>query len=229
MELVYITSLTMTATTIKILEDLTADQFEEIINLLLAAYVEDPCSQAMTGGDKSLEPLLFRAMLGAGALEGTIYVVARDEDDKILSVGMWFGPGTQMMNSEAQRAAGWDHFMRSVSEECRNWWLTTMQKDHRDVINSLLGDKYKDSWWANQIATHPDYQCQGHGSALIRTVFDRARTEKKIVALVTQTKENCDWYSSLGFKCILADSLPIAGSDSRLPRFIMKWDPEHDA
>ncbi|KAJ7585165.1 hypothetical protein C8J56DRAFT_950047, partial [Mycena floridula] len=145
--------------------------------------VIDPCSQAMTGGDRSLEPVLFRAMLGAGALEGTIYVVVRDEDEKIFSVGMWFGPGTQMMSSEAQRAAGWNDFISAVSDECRNWWFTTMQKDHRDVINSLLGDKYKDSWWANQIATHPDYQCQGHGSALIRTIFDRVSPARSVFIL----------------------------------------------
>ena len=52
----------------------------------------------MTGGDNKFRASLFRSVVRAGALEGSLYVV-HDDSGKILSIGIWFGPGKMMFST----------------------------------------------------------------------------------------------------------------------------------
>ncbi|KAJ7595763.1 hypothetical protein C8J56DRAFT_923170 [Mycena floridula] len=215
----------MVSATVKLLEKPTDDQIDQAVEVCVRAFAGDVCLRSMTADNHALESSLFRMMICAAALEGTVYCVTDDRDDKILSLGVWFGPGSQLLHTEAQRATGWNDFFASLSEEGQKWWATTFQTCHEDFVNSLFGDQYLGGWWANVIATHPDYQRQGHGTALVRAVLDQAQKGNKPVGLATQTEMNRDWYQTLGFKVCGETRVPEATRSGSFPDFVMKWEP----
>jgi GNAT superfamily N-acetyltransferase len=55
-------------------------------------------------------------------------------------------------------------------------------------------------WYLNLIGTHPDWQRQGVGSALIRHQFERADADGLPCYLETETVENVAYYRHLGFE-----------------------------
>lgn len=58
----------------------------------------DISPKSMTGGRDDLAPSSFRSILRAGALEGSLYVVAGVESDEIALIGLLFGPGRKMFS-----------------------------------------------------------------------------------------------------------------------------------
>lgn len=48
----------------------------------------------MVGGNQSLQPIFWRSMIRATALEGVCYVVTESKaSDDFRAIGLWFGPG----------------------------------------------------------------------------------------------------------------------------------------
>ncbi|KAF8521215.1 hypothetical protein BU17DRAFT_88116 [Hysterangium stoloniferum] len=89
------------AISVELLESPTERQIKQAIAVALAAFEGDICIKNMTGGNETLRELLFRSMVGAGAVEGSFTV--RDGADNIVSTGIWFKPGRMMMDSVLQR------------------------------------------------------------------------------------------------------------------------------
>jgi GNAT superfamily N-acetyltransferase len=54
-------------------------------------------------------------------------------------------------------------------------------------------------WYLNLLATHPDWQRQGLGGALMRVMFERADAEGLPCYLETETPDNVMYYSRHGF------------------------------
>ncbi|KAJ7586818.1 hypothetical protein C8J56DRAFT_942907 [Mycena floridula] len=217
----------MVTTTVKILEKPTDAQIEEAVEIYLRAFEGDLCAKSMTADNHAIEDSLYRMMLRAAALEGTIYAVFADDDNKMLTVGVWFGPGTLLLHSEAQQQAGWNDFYASLSDEGKTWWATTFQTVHEALVTSLFGDGYLGGWWANLIATHPDYQRQGHGTAMVKAVLDIAQKDNKTVGLATQTEFNSKWYQTLGFELVGETVMPEATNPGTFPDFVLKWTPRN--
>lgn len=214
----------MVSFSVKVLEKPTDSQIEQAVQLLLRAFEGDVSLKTMTSGNDDLEPLLFRSMLKAGALEGTIYVVtAEDGADDIYSIGVWFGPGQKMFSSQAQLAGGWNEFFAALTDEGRNWWMTIFHQNHEERLNALLGDQYLNGWFANIIGTDPKHQRKGYASAIVRTVSERAKIDGTTVALATQNESNLKWYQSLGFK-LLGESI-ITHPIGNWPDFFVQYSP----
>lgn len=55
-------------------------------------------------------------------------------------------------------------------------------------------------WYLQMLATHPDWQRQGLGSALMRVMFERAESEGLPCYLETETVENVAFYRHHGFE-----------------------------
>jgi len=55
-------------------------------------------------------------------------------------------------------------------------------------------------WYLNMLATHPDWQRQGLGAALMANVFDIADTEGLPCYLETETEANVAYYRRHGFE-----------------------------
>lgn len=68
-----------------------------LISELCAATLADVVIYAMVGGRDELRPLLFSAMIRAGALDGQLYVL--EVIEQIVSIALWFKPGHMLWSS----------------------------------------------------------------------------------------------------------------------------------
>ena len=66
-------------------------------------------------------------------------------------------------------------------------------------------------WYLNMLATHPDWQRRGLGSALLEVVFDRARQDGLPCYLETETEANVAYYHHHGFEVRSEWDLPDGG------------------
>ncbi|KAJ7579871.1 hypothetical protein C8J56DRAFT_1058897 [Mycena floridula] len=108
----------------------------------------------MTASDKQLQPVNLPCC--AGSFERIVYVVTPDEDGNSSSwylVRAWTAivqpamlpPDFPVLHQNHTDAQGEPGRGMVFSGECQNWWLTTFQTDHEDVVNSLLGDKVRET------------------------------------------------------------------------------------
>ena len=66
-------------------------------------------------------------------------------------------------------------------------------------------------WYLNMLATHPDWQRQGLGAALMATVFEIADDEGLPCYLETETPENLVYYRHHGFDVRSEWDVPLDG------------------
>jgi GNAT superfamily N-acetyltransferase len=78
-------------------------------------------------------------------------------------------------------------------------------------------------YWIAFLATSPKAQGQGLAKALLARVRERAAAEGKIVALLTQTKENVAFYEKLGF--VVKDTITGPVRDTTIQYWSMTWTP----
>ncbi|KAF8521210.1 hypothetical protein BU17DRAFT_88105 [Hysterangium stoloniferum] len=210
------------AISVKLLENPTERQIKQAIAVALAAFEGDLCAKNMTGGNESLQELLFRSMVGAGAVEGSFFTVS-DGADNIVSIGIWFKPGKVMMDSEAQQKAGWTEFYNAISPEAQDWWMKEFYPRHDAALTACMGPNItKNSWFANLIATHPSHQRKGCASAIVKEVCQLAAADGVIVALGTQNESNVAWYEKLGFK--LKDRIEFGTEETPWGEFLLSYD-----
>jgi ribosomal protein S18 acetylase RimI-like enzyme len=66
-------------------------------------------------------------------------------------------------------------------------------------------------WYLGVLATHPDWQRQGCGAAIIAPVAERCRTEGLPLYLETETVANVAYYRHLGFEVRSEWDVPLDG------------------
>ena len=66
-------------------------------------------------------------------------------------------------------------------------------------------------WYLNVLATHPDWQRQGLGAAIIAPIGEVCRRDGLALYLETETPENVAYYSHLGFRVRSEWDLPLDG------------------
>lgn len=66
-------------------------------------------------------------------------------------------------------------------------------------------------WYLNMLATHPDWQRQGLGGALMSTVFQRADADGLACYLETETAANVAYYRHHGFDVRSEWEVPLDG------------------
>jgi GNAT superfamily N-acetyltransferase len=70
-----------------------------------------------------------------------------------------------------------------------------------ELIGPVMGENTppEDHWYLQLLATHPDWQRQGLGAALMAAQFERADSEGLACYLETETPENVAYYRRHGF------------------------------
>ena len=110
----------------------------------------------MTGGDESLHEPLFRWMICAGVLEGTVCFAridnaGREDEPSLVGISVWFGPGrtfnsryglfpwcglsilyllTRHIHSEAQKKAGFYNLYMRLSPVMKEWWAKNVRLNY---------------------------------------------------------------------------------------------------
>ncbi|EKM54008.1 uncharacterized protein PHACADRAFT_257577 [Phanerochaete carnosa HHB-10118-sp] len=115
------------------------------------------------------------------------------------------------MNTEEQRAAGFDQFIEMLDSETRHWWLKEFSEAFKVADAAYGKDGRLNSWYANCILTDPPHQGKRYGTLMVQAGLKRAAEDRTIAALATYDKPLVDWYVHLGFK-------PIATADIKGPR-----------
>jgi ribosomal protein S18 acetylase RimI-like enzyme len=70
-----------------------------------------------------------------------------------------------------------------------------------EIIGPLMAEHAPEEphWYLQLLATHPDWQRQGLGAALMREMFERADREGLLCHLETETVDNVAYYRRHGF------------------------------
>ncbi|TFY83151.1 hypothetical protein EWM64_g862 [Hericium alpestre] len=177
---------------IRLLKEPTVIQIDEAVSLCLRAYEGDEGLECLVCGDMSLAEPLFRAMVRATALEGEFYVAVNDSE-KILGLGLWFGPGKDLFSTEQQRNLGFNDFLGRLSPEAQTWWTQTYPAKMGEFLSYHLGPQGKsNSYYLNCLATDPTFQRRGVATQIVETVFQKAiAIENRLVLIATNAKTVC--------------------------------------
>lgn len=210
----------MLAYLIERLETLSDEHLKEIADLSAQAFAGDVAWTALIGGDWSLNREYCNAVLRAAILEGEVYIltIAKGERKEIASWVVWFPPGRALFKTEAQRALGFNDLFKKIKPEVQDWLTNTYPKyiaKFKDEV--FTKEEQRLHWWCYDLATRPDLQGKGFGTALMDIVYQKAKKTKELgtfLGLMTQTDENVNKYASMGFKKIGGMEFPMPGGTS---------------
>ncbi|KAJ7230662.1 hypothetical protein GGX14DRAFT_411724 [Mycena pura] len=186
------------------LVDPTEDEIEECTALLVAAFqavTDDNFGHSLIGGDKELDILLLRAGVRAGIVGGEVWVAGLTEEVTVIcAVAIWFGPGTDYLATEEQRAAGYNDARSKFSPELKQWYSGYFVPRLDDWQEDCLGkNTTANSWHLQFLATSPDHQHKGFASALIQAVEPKAHAAGVLMCLETTNDQNVAFYKKRGF------------------------------
>ncbi|KAG1847584.1 hypothetical protein F4604DRAFT_1726134 [Suillus subluteus] len=184
-----------------IVNQLSESQLDESVMMCIRGYVDSPSVDVMTGGNKSLEGPLFRAMIRACQLAGRVYIATVIDTGAIAGLALWFPPGKVLWQNDAQRNLGFDQFLESLSPKTREWWINTYSGPALApfIETALSPHTVESSWYLNCICVDPKCQRQGIATNLIKMVEQQAMTTS-ILALCTDTDDNVAVYKALHFQ-----------------------------
>ncbi|KAF8806973.1 hypothetical protein BYT27DRAFT_7190678 [Phlegmacium glaucopus] len=201
------------------LETLSDEHIKEIADLCAKAYTGSLAYTTLIGGDWNLNLEYCNAFLRATVLEGELYILSISKGGKreIASFAALFPPGRAIFATEAQRALGFNNFFKKVKPEVQDWMTTVYPESVEKLKNKVLTqEERKLNWWCNNLATRPDLQGQGYGTALMNIAYQKAKKTKELgtfLGLMTITDENVSKYISMGFKDLGEIDVPVPGGN----------------
>ncbi|MDJ0953465.1 MAG: GNAT family N-acetyltransferase [Acidimicrobiia bacterium] len=124
------------------------------------------------------------------------------------AVALWLAPG---------RDVGFRAMLGSGFASAR-WAFKPPRQDFRLMMRVMRQfDRKKKQlmtephWYLMALGVDPDHQGRGHGSTLVRHGIERADRDGRMIYLETETEQNLDFYTRLGFDVI--DEMTIAELD----------------
>ncbi|GAB1517297.1 hypothetical protein RhiTH_000343 [Rhizoctonia solani] len=109
---------------------------------------------------------LYAALTGAGRVLGAF--VNTDGHERLAGVSIWYEPGNQFLDDNEQ-LNHWTSFTRKVDPKIRQWWDEVMLPCYNQLSREGLGDGAKKNLLHLQvIGTHPEFQQQGIGKAMVK-------------------------------------------------------------
>ncbi|TFY83145.1 hypothetical protein EWM64_g866 [Hericium alpestre] len=179
---------------VRLLKNPTAAQVDETVSLCLRAYEGDKTVDCLVGGDQSLVDPLFRAMIRATTAGGEFYVVV-NHSEKILGLGLWFGPGEDLFSTEEQRKLGFNDFFGRLSPEAQKWWTETYPAKVGEFLTHHLGPQGGlNSFFLSNLATDPAFQRTSVATKIVDTVFQQAVAEDNRLVLMAGNAKNVRLY-----------------------------------
>ncbi|KAF7357030.1 N-acetyltransferase domain-containing protein [Mycena venus] len=177
----------------------TEDEIEQAAAVLNKAFLNppDPFFHSLTGGKP--RPRYFGPP--------RTYICA---------VAVWFGPGTDILETEEQRAvARWGEFVSKLTPEQKKWRSEYFIPRYYDAMASCIGEGTSiKSWHLDLLGTDPEHQRKGLSSALIRAVESKAKAEGTMMVLETTNDPNVAYYQKLGF--VVRGAVSIVGSGGEI-------------
>ncbi|KZT55116.1 hypothetical protein CALCODRAFT_499063 [Calocera cornea HHB12733] len=189
-------------THIRLLEKPTVAEQDAIIDMVMAAFAQDPFVSAGTGGQLSNLPIYraFTACFVRGAaVDGEIWVA--ELDGQVVGTSIWFPPGKDFMGSEEQRqAVKLEEYLGMLKPEVAEWFMGSLIPTVGGwCAESLGGEKAREQAQHLQIlGVAPSYQRRGLGRALLEAGAKRGLENGKRVVWETYTAGNLAWYKSIG-------------------------------
>ncbi|KAI3600709.1 hypothetical protein WG66_014170 [Moniliophthora roreri] len=165
--------------------NLTELELEHATSIHVRAYaMKDPAIKMMLGGNWSLAADLGRAMIRAVLLAGEVYAV-KNEENEIVSFGLWTRPGATTFSTEEQKALGFNAFFEKLSPAAKHWWM------HTEVSKR---------WWCSNLVTDPDYQGRGYATAIVQHGLKKAMEADGFIGLIATSPVNLRRYLAMGLR-----------------------------
>ncbi|MDW3216596.1 MAG: GNAT family N-acetyltransferase [Ilumatobacteraceae bacterium] len=148
------------------------------------AFVDDPVMRWLVPDDEEYERdhrLLFGNIARRWLATDSLWCT-----DDVAAVAGWIPPGRPEVDPEG-----------IVQVEHPEWRLARFA-----ALGEAMGANTppEPHWYLNMLATHPDWQRQGMGGALMRVVFEIADAEGLPCYLETETEVNVAYYRRHGFE-----------------------------
>jgi len=199
----------MTLMQVDLLKSPSTVQIDEMVSLIADAFEHEPMIKAMTGGDLQLRADLLRLTLRAAALEGSIFVVQGPTSQKLVSVGICFGPGINFLGSQAQRELGAEEFFASLSHETKEWWEKIHIPMSKKFVEDTIGqEKITATWFVTTMATLKTEQGKGYGTLVMKEICRRVLEDKSFIALNATSKITIDFYRNFGLEVVGSADIP---------------------
>jgi ribosomal protein S18 acetylase RimI-like enzyme len=173
----------------------TLDDIPRLGRSATRAFADDPVMRWFFPDDNDYEqtnPMLVQFMVRRWHATDSVWCT----DDAVAMAG-WVPPGRPDVSDIARPAV--DH---------PQWRI-----DRFTAIGAALGENTPEEphWYLNMLATHPDWQRQGLGAALMRAGFEIAADMGLPCYLETETLENVAYYRHHGFEVRTEWALPLGG------------------
>ncbi|KAJ7272677.1 hypothetical protein B0H12DRAFT_1091512 [Mycena haematopus] len=194
------------------LVNVTEDEIEQAATVLKEAFHAgaDPFGHSLSGGNLELDFWILRAHVRAAVIGGELWVAGSQSQD-ICAVATWFGPGTDFLATEEQRAAGWYDVEAKFTPELKQWWSEYFIPRYNAWNASCIGEGTKlKSWQLQLLGTDPKHQRKGLSTALIKAVESKAAVDKVAMCLETTNDPNVAFYRKLGF--VVRGTISLVGS-----------------
>uniref|UniRef100_A0A0W0G5G1 N-acetyltransferase domain-containing protein n=1 Tax=Moniliophthora roreri TaxID=221103 RepID=A0A0W0G5G1_MONRR len=180
--------------------NLTELELEHATSIHVRAYaMKDPAIKMMLGGNWSLAADLGRAMIRAVLLAGEVYAV-KNEENEIVSFGLWTRPGATTFSTEEQKALGFNAFFEklngSVTETVSKYPKTIAR--YGDPM--FTKEEVSKRWWCSNLVTDPDYQGRGYATAIVQHGLKKAMEADGFIGLIATSPVNLRRYLAMGLR-----------------------------
>ncbi|KAF8074748.1 hypothetical protein FPV67DRAFT_1726249, partial [Lyophyllum atratum] len=162
---------------------------------------DDPFTDILVGGDRSLVRPQFEFNIHACSLGGELHVASiGPATEDIVGVALWYGPGQDSMTTEEQREVGSDWFFAQCSEELKKWWFEHFFPTMERLEEETLGRGFKDSQWSLLIfGVDPEHHRKGIAKTMMKSAEERVKAEGVSIVLETTTDLDLLIYKRMGF------------------------------
>lgn len=157
---------------------------------VLTFLIPDPISQARAALTFMAAPVLDAERYGE--------VWTASVDDTVVGAAVWLPPGTYPRGARRETLSVLRE-MRSVHRIGSRIAASLRLYGEIDRIHRRMAAPH---WYLALLGCDPAWQRQGHGSALLAPVLQRADEEGVPAYLETQKEENLPWYRRHGFEIL---------------------------
>jgi GNAT superfamily N-acetyltransferase len=167
-----------------------------IVRTATRAFADDPVLRWFFPSEAeyaAAAPAAFERVGGDSIALGCAYVTA-----DVVAAGMYFPPGRPEVQRDAPVGSG-----QIPADLAERFAAFGMLKDEHTPAEP--------HWYLGVLATHPDWQRQGLGAAIVAPVADRCRAEGLPLYLETETVANVAYYRHLGFEVRSEWEVPMDG------------------
>lgn len=185
---------------------LQESQIEAAGASMARAFFDDPIVAYMYPDETErgrLTPWHFRTFIRYGYLFGRVYTTSGQPD----GTAVWFPPGETEMRGDRIEEVGLDKAADVLGAAA--WERFSRVCDHVEQLHPL--EVAGPHWYLPLLGVDTPRQRQGVGSALLRTVLERADDDKLPAYLWTAKERNVPFYQRHGFEVVTAGMEPTSG------------------